>query len=374
MNDTPHAEHLHTVGTPARDRLIGLDVTRGVALIGVCVMNYHGYLNSGAAQLDRSTLGKFFNPWTGPLSTRFAAVFVAVAGIGVVLLARGAIASGDPARVAAVRWRLARRGLMLLAAGYVLDWIWSGTILWYYGGLFLVGAAVVTLRDRWVLALGAASVLASAGIQWWSVQRTAGGHSTAWLLQGHSEATQSPRDLLFDLFVRGTHPLVPWLGFFCLGILLGRRLPWPVTTRVNLAFAGTLCLAAGYGLSAAVGWHPHLASTHPFDRGLFYVLSTVGSTLLAVTAISWLAERTRSNAVTEALAVAGRTTLTLYVLHVLVFRLVVDWLGWLDVNAGLGTALAFAVAYWAVAVLLANLWADRVGQGPLEWVYRTLSE
>ena len=370
MNDTPHAEHLHTVGTPARDRLIGLDVTRGVALIGVCVMNYHGYLNSGAAQLDRSTLGKFFNPWTGPLSTRFAAV----AGIGVVLLARGAIASGDPARVAAVRWRLARRGLMLLAAGYVLDWIWSGTILWYYGGLFLVGAAVVTLRDRWVLALGAASVLASAGIQWWSVQRTAGGHSTAWLLQGHSEATQSPRDLLFDLFVRGTHPLVPWLGFFCLGILLGRRLPWPVTTRVNLAFAGTLCLAAGYGLSAAVGWHPHLASTHPFDRGLFYVLSTVGSTLLAVTAISWLAERTRSNAVTEALAVAGRTTLTLYVLHVLVFRLVVDWLGWLDVNAGLGTALAFAVAYWAVAVLLANLWADRVGQGPLEWVYRTLSE
>ncbi|MCB9380311.1 MAG: DUF418 domain-containing protein [Acidimicrobiaceae bacterium] len=374
MNDTPHAEHLHTVGTPARDRLIGLDVTRGVALIGVCVMNYHGYLNSGAAQLDRSTLGKFFNPWTGPLSTRFAAVFVAVAGIGVVLLARRAIASGDPARVAAVRWRLARRGLMLLAAGYVLDWIWSGTILWYYGGLFLVGAAVVTLRDRWVLALGAASVLASAGIQWWSVQRTAGGHSTAWLLQGHSEATQSPRDLLFDLFVRGTHPLVPWLGFFCLGILLGRRLPWPVTTRVNLAFAGTLCLAAGYGLSAAVGWHPHLASTHPFDRGLFYVLSTVGSTLLAVTAISWLAERTRSNAVTEALAVAGRTTLTLYVLHVLVFRLVVDWLGWLDVNAGLGTALAFAVAYWAVAVLLANLWADRVGQGPLEWVYRTLSE
>lgn len=374
MNDTPHAEHLHTVGTPARDRLIGLDVTRGVALIGVCVMNYHGYLNSGAAQLDRSTLGKFFNPWTGPLSTRFAAVFVAVAGIGVVLLARRAIASGDPARVAAVRWRLARRGLMLLAAGYVLDWIWSGTILWYYGGLFLVGAAVVTLRDRWVLALGAASVLASAGIQWWSVQRTAGGHSTAWLLQGHSEATQSPRDLLFDLFVRGTHPLVPWLGFFCLGILLGRRLPWPVTTRVNLAFAGTLCLAAGYGLSAAVGWHPHLASTHPFDRGLFYVLSTVGSTLLAVTAIGWLAERTRSNAVTEALAVAGRTTLTLYVLHVLVFRLVVDWLGWLDVNAGLGTALAFAVAYWAVAVLLANLWADRVGQGPLEWVYRTLSE
>ena len=84
MNDTPHAEHLHTVGTPARDRLIGLDVTRGVALIGVCVMNYHGYLNSGAAQLDRSTLGKFFNPWTGPLSTRFAAVYVAVAGIGVV--------------------------------------------------------------------------------------------------------------------------------------------------------------------------------------------------------------------------------------------------------------------------------------------------
>lgn len=374
MNDPTTAEHLHTVGTPAADRLIGLDVARGIALIGVCVMNYHGYLNSRAADADRSLAGRIFNPWTGPLSTRFAAVFVTVAGIGVVLLGRRAIASGDRARIATIRWRLVRRGLTLLAAGYVLDWIWNGTILWFYGGFFLVGAALVTLRDRWVIAAGAAAVGGAAAIQWWSVQRTSDGHTTSWLLHGYSEFTMSPRDLIFDLFVRGTHPLLPWLGFFCMGIVLGRRLPWNVVTRVNLAFAGALCLAAGYGLAAVAPWHPQLRSTHPFDRGLFYVLTTVGSTLVAVALITWLAERTRTSAVTDALAVAGRTTLTLYVLHVLVFRLVVDWLGWLHFNAGLGTALAFALAYWVFAVLLANVWADRVGQGPLEWTYRRVSE
>ena len=32
------------------------------------------------------------------------------------------------------------------------------------------------------------------------------------------------RGLLIDVFVNGTHPLLPWLAFFCAGIVLGRML------------------------------------------------------------------------------------------------------------------------------------------------------
>ena len=32
------------VSTPSTDRVIDLDVTRAIALIGVVLMNYHGYL------------------------------------------------------------------------------------------------------------------------------------------------------------------------------------------------------------------------------------------------------------------------------------------------------------------------------------------
>lgn len=43
--DTHHPEGATSAGAP---RLIGLDVTRAIALIGVVVMNYHGYLNDPA--------------------------------------------------------------------------------------------------------------------------------------------------------------------------------------------------------------------------------------------------------------------------------------------------------------------------------------
>ena len=56
---------------PARTRYVGPDVVRALALIGVAVMNYHGYLILLGGRNDHSTMwGRFFDPWTGPLSTR----------------------------------------------------------------------------------------------------------------------------------------------------------------------------------------------------------------------------------------------------------------------------------------------------------------
>ena len=73
--------------TPTRERLIELDVLLAVAQIGVCVMNYHGYLlNRSGDQAATGFFDRVFDPWQGPLSTRFAAVFVTVAGMGVALM------------------------------------------------------------------------------------------------------------------------------------------------------------------------------------------------------------------------------------------------------------------------------------------------
>ena len=69
---------------------------------------------------------------------------------------------------------------------------------------------------------------------------------------------------------------------------------------------------------------------------------------------------------------AGRTTLTLYVLHVLVFDLLVDHLEWIR-PGGLGTSLAFAAAFWVAAVVAANVWSRFRPLGPLEWWYRRFS-
>ena len=359
---------------PSRERIIELDVVRAIALIGVCVMNYHGYLiREGAKYPPTNGVERFFDPWTGPLSTRFAAVFVTIAGMGISLLTTRSRSARDSAGISADRWKLVRRGVLLYAFGYFLDWVWPGTILFFYGGFFMVGALLFTLRTRWLVAIGTSAAAAAAALQLWILRRQEGGHDVSWLLDGNAGITRSPRDLALDTFVRGTHPLLPWLVFLCMGLVIGRWLPLRTEVRLRLAAAGATCLFLGYSVRHAVSWHPTLESTAPFDRGLLYTLTTVGSTLMAVALIGWLAQATCKSWPTRVLGLTGRTTLTLYVGHVLVYNLLVHRLEWVHPGA-LGTALLFALGYWLVAVAATVLWRRWFSDAPLEWVYRRFSD
>jgi len=108
-------------------------------------------------------------------------------------------------------------------------------------------------------------------------------------------------------------------------------------------------------------------STNPLDRSIVYVTSALGTALLAYAAIDWLAERFA--VATDPLRRAGQLTLSLYLAHVLVFNLLVDWLGWVE-PAGTSSALLFAAGFWVGAIALAAWWQRRFGRGPAEYVYR----
>lgn len=364
----------------ARVRLVGPDVTRALALIGVVVMNYHGYLNQGAAAFmtDPTFAQRLFNPWTGVLATRFAATFTLVAGVGVTLLTNRSRLSGDRASISADRWRLVRRGTLLYCVGMVLDWIWSGTIIPFYGAMFVLAAVLFTLRTRWIVAVGLASMLGAVAIQWWGIGRETQGGYPSWLFYPDTLVTRSPRGLVFDLFVNGTHPLLPWLTFFCAGIVLGRFLPhvrylWVAAggialTAVTYAINHWVTVDDPFGRAARA-----LLSTRPFDRALLYTLCTLGTSLAAFCLVSLVAGRFPDSRPVRVLQLAGQTSLTLYLGHVLVFNLVVNRLEWVR-PTGLDTALLLALGYWVVAITAANLWQRRFGIGPAEWVYRRFGD
>lgn len=359
------------MSTSARRRIIDLDVTRAVAIIGVVALNYHGYLIIDGGRRGTSFMDRVFDPWDGPLSTRFAAVFVMIAGIGVTLMTNRSRLAGDAAGRRVDRWKLIRRGVVLYSFGYVFDWIWEGSILFYYGAFFVAAAFLFTLRTRWLVVTGMTAALAGAAVEWWRFQREQAGHSTAWLL---GSASRSPRGLLADTLVNGTHPLLPWLAFMCLGIILGRYLPLRSDRRILLAFGGIGLTLATYALRTAVATtalRSHLFATDPFSRSLVYTVGTVGSSVAAFCVIGAVAEATSANRLTRGLAEAGRMTLTIYVLHGLAFNLLVRRLRWIR-PGGLATALGFAAGFWVVAIVAATAWQERYGMGPLERIYRRL--
>lgn len=359
------------VPTAPSARRPGPDVVRAIAMLGVITMNYHGYLIIQGGRRDGGWPYDLFDPWVGPLSTRFAATFVLTAGVGITLLTRSSI--GDPARTADMRWRLVRRGLLLYGVGLVFDFVWAGTILVYYGAMFVVAALLFTLRIRWLLLVGTAAALTGWLLRWWTFAREVDGQDTSWLT---APGPRSPSGLVIDVFVNGTHPLFPWLAFLCAGIVVGRLLDRSWWRPVAAAAGSVLFVAGTLAASAAGGATSEtvrvVLSDDPFDRGIAYTASALGTALLAFAAITWVADRFADTPVVDALRRAGQTSLTIYVSHALVFNLLVDWLDVVE-PGGLGTSLGFAWSYWLIVTAAAVASHRQYGRGPVERLYRRLT-
>ena len=356
-----------------------IDVARAVAMIGVVIFNYHAGLNGTTAwdPLYPSQWERLFNPGTGVLTTRFAAVFVLVAGVGVSLLTRTSRTSDDPMQLRQNRLRLLRRGVLLYSFGYVLQWIWPGTILFYYGALFILAALVFSISTQRILAIGCAAAIAAAAIAWWRMEQSFDGNLTAWL---DPASVDSPRNLMIRTFVSYTHPLFPWLLFFAAGIVLGRHIQQVAEFRQRLMLWSGGVLAATYLTNTffapeiTITNHERLIatvlSTQPFDRGLLYSIGTLASSLLALCILSLIVDSLGNNSAVDVLARAGQMSLSIYLAHILFFNLIVHNLRLVGAT-GLDTSLGLALVFYAVAIPMSALWRKYIGRGPAEILYRS---
>jgi uncharacterized membrane protein YeiB len=358
-------------------RIESLDVARAIALFGVVVMNFHAYLNGARSMYPThpSVWERMFNPLTGPLTTRFAATFVLVAGIGVSLFTQRARESNNRADIQHARIVLLRRGALLYFVGYFVQWVWPGTILFYYGAYFIIAAAVFTWTSRQLVGLCAVSILAAAGLALWRASQLLDGNNTRWL----SPSPNTPRNLLIRTFVDYTHPVFPWIAFFIAGILLGRYIHRFTEIRLRLMFVAVLMMLATHGanfvftpsikVSDRDSIVTKLLSTEPLDRGILFSLGTLATAIVALCFVSLVVELKPKSLLVKFLARAGRMTLSVYLLHVVFFNLIVHRLHWVSAT-GLDTALVLSMSFYVVALFLANGWNKRFGLGPAERAYR----
>jgi len=366
-----------TSNTIRPPRIPSLDVTRASALVGVVIMNYHAYLNKDKAFYPPhpSFAERIFNPLSGILTTRFAATFVLVAGIGIALLVQSAVQSGDSALIHTAQMKLARRGLFLYVVGAAVQWIWPGTILFYYGAFFLISAVICTWSNRSLIALSAISIAVSTGLSAWRGYQFFQGNFTQWL----SPTPNSPRNLLIRTFVDYTHPVFPWITFICAGIILGRNIHHLAELRTRIMLWSGVALFITFVIrtfimpssitSQSNYVMQRVLSTNNVDHSVLHVTSTVSVALLAFCSISLITDSVGTSRIVEFLARTGQMTLSIYLAHVLAFNLVVHWLNWVR-PTGLDTALVLSLVFYIVAVPVSSMWHRRFGIGPFERVYR----
>lgn len=343
-----------------RDR--ALDATRSVALLGIIVLNYHGYLNRADAigANQENFFVRIMDAWNGILAPS-PVIFVLVSGIACALLASANFN----------RWVLVRRGVFLFTIGSMFEWVWNGTILPYFGVYFVLAAAIVTWSRRNIAYVAVICTLSAAALALWRFEREADLHSTSWLSPAQPD---SPRNALFRYFVDYTHPVLPWFSFFCVGLLIGRHMQWFLANRRRLFVPVSLAVAGVYTLSTIVrrstdGTWQRVTSTDPFERGVLATTGVTLSAILVVIVVSWIVDAFPSSPLLDVLVRAGRMTLTLYVLHGFGYNLIVNRLGWVT-PTGLDAALGLSAIMWVLLVSLGAWWNRFVGRGPLERVLR----
>lgn len=337
-------------------RLHGLDLARYLALAGMVLVNFRLAM---AVEADGDgVLAGFFHFLEGKAS----ATFVTLAGLGLVLATQRQ--TGWQASVQT--WR---RALFLAVLGLLNLTVFAADILHYYALYFAV--AVVWLRASPRVLLG--SMTALAVVSFWALLRW--DYSAGWNWQTlHYEGLWQWPGALRNLLFNGFHPLLPWLCFFLLGMLLARlRLSQPEVQR-RLLLLGVVLMAAGQGLQQwgqGTAWQGWLM-TQPMPPGPAYVLTGAGAACTMIASCLWLARAWPGDGLAPFTA-AGRMTLSLYVAHILIGMGTLEALGLLDGSAGLSWVLLSALLFLLLATVSAWVWSWQFARGPLEAVMRRVA-
>ncbi len=186
-------------------RLVGIDVARAAALIGMFTQHAH----------PAGPEGEPSTGWVGWLFTesagRASVLFFLLSGVSLAMIHRHGSFTATPSV-------LRRRGLLLLTGGILLTAsIWPGSILQHYGVMFLLAPWLLRLGRRGLGITTAAGLVGGPVAMLWAprlggdVYELWKGESGSWLIAQ-----------VWDLAVGGLYPLIIWIGFFTLGMLIGR--------------------------------------------------------------------------------------------------------------------------------------------------------
>jgi len=382
--------------TPPAQRVVSLDALRGLAVLGILLINVRVFSMPETTLLNPTVYGDFtganYAVWLfGHVfaEMKFITVFSALFGAGIVLFLENKQQKGQPA----MRLHY-RRTLLLLLIGlghaYLL---WYGDILVAYAlcGLALVfahewepralaGLAAVFLLVTPLLEVFAGLTVGGDAIasQWApaeaALRTEVATYQGGWVRQlDHRVPTAFSRQttgFLGGTFWRVGGTVLLGMALYKWGVLTGQRRTRLYRWLVVGGGVGVAIVLAGVWYIEANAWR---AGAALFWRQFNYV----GSLLVAggyVGIVTLYARRRPDGVLTRGLAAVGRTAFTNYLLQTVVATTVFYGHG-LGLFGSVSRVVAFGlvIAFWAVQGVLSVLWLRRFRFGPVEWVWRTLT-
>ncbi|EPH0341566.1 DUF418 domain-containing protein YeiB [Klebsiella pneumoniae] len=371
------------------ERNVTLDFVRGVAILGILLLNISAFGLPKAAYLNPAWSGSasLSDAWTWALldllaQVKFLTLFALLFGAGLqLLLPRGK------------RWIQSRLTLLALLGFIHGLFFWDGDILLAYALVGLVSWRMVReahhvkslFNTGVVLYLTGIAVLVLLGL----ISGTAANSSWApdaanlqyeqyWKLHGGMEAVSNRADMLSDnLLALGAQYGWQLAGMMLMGAALMRSgwLKGQFSLR-HYRRTGALLVAAGMAVNLpAIFAQWYLAWDYRWCAFLLQAPRELSAPLQAIgyAALAWgyWPQLCRFRLV-GAIACVGRMALTNYLLQTLICTTLFYHLG-LFMRFDRLQLLAFVPPIWAVNLLVSSLWLRRFRQGPVEWLWRQLT-
>jgi uncharacterized protein len=359
--------------TPPHERLDSLDALRGVAVLGILLMNvvsfglpdpaYFNVTAAGASGVDH-VIGAAFEVLA---DQKMMGIFSVLFGASIVLFVE---------RVGTRRrhpvWLSLWRNLLLASIGVVHSMFWDGDVLLLYGVCAPVVLAVRRLPVTVLFCAGGAAMVAAAAsgpIAQVLVGSSGGAGQLGWFWfdQDLDAAPVVAWFVIVDAVLRALGMMLIGVGLYRTRVLTGDRSDdWyrraavaGFVVGVPLSLAGVLWLEV-----VDHSWRHALVATAPNTLAT----APLSISIIAVIVMLW---RNRPDRFTRLMPV-GRMALTNYLTQTVLGLVVLRGVfvrGELD-RLGL---LVFVAVVWVVQIWWSGWWLARFSQGPLEWVWRLVT-
>ena len=384
-------------------RIDAIDVLRGVALLGILVMNIQAFAMPQASYFNPTAYGDLTGVnlyvWVAGrmlADQKFMTIFSMLFGAGIVLMAGRAETRGD-----ARRMHYRRMGWLLVIGLLHAHLLWSGDILFLYA---VCGMLVYPLRRQppgRLLALGVAllavasaySIGSGVSLPYWPEEARVAFTADVWQptpatinaeLEAYRGGWLDQQPVRSEgAFAFETLALITWgvwragglmligMALFKHGVFSARRSTRFYVALIAVAVAVGLPLQA-YGILLDFGrewpvWSFFVGVQFNYWPSIAVSLGYVGAVMLAC--------RTAAlRPYTRPFAAVGQTALTNYLLQTVICTTIfyghgLGWFGSVD-RAGQAGVVA---AVWVVQLLSSSLWLRRFRFGPAEWMWRSLT-
>ncbi len=390
--------------TSQSERILSLDVLRGVAVLGILIMNIQAFSMIGAAYFNPTAYGDFsgmnYLVWLFShllADQKFMTIFSMLFGAGIVLMAERTEAKGG--KPAPIHYR---RTFILLLFGLSHAWLlWTGDILYAYA---MCGFLVYLFRKRQpktLIVLGlisvavasATSLAAQFSMPMWSPEDLAGmakswapvisqvtgeleAYRGGWSAQNeHRFMTAAEMEtgiFLLAISWRAGGLMLVGMGLYKLGVF-SASLSARIYKRMILA-----ALLLGVPLAAAGVWY-HQATDWALEVGFFGGMQfnywgSLAAALGWVGVVMLFCQDWPGSRLHRALAATGQMALTNYLMQTIICTTLFYGHGFgLFGSVERTGQILIVFGVWAIQLLWSPWWLDRFRFGPFEWLWRSLT-